>query len=169
MECVQTAIAKVRETPFHARPAGIACMFVAINDRWGVKLYRDKQYADKTYNMQKKAAEFRLAPNVGERLTINDYDKYGHACTLHGYLTESIVFTHAQVHNLSSKTYYDGDNKAKWIEASSNLQCSYEYMDLIDGIRKKAGIDPCDMHMENVGYLDDGTLVAIDFSECDWE
>lgn len=49
---------------------GLDCKFVAIDDKWGLKCYKNKYARDLCYDRQKHLAENEHAPPVGEKLDI---------------------------------------------------------------------------------------------------
>ena len=153
---------------------GVDASFFRINDDWGFKFFDayESYRARNSYDLQKKAHAAGLAPAVGAyqeitldgpiKTTCGRNDKYTRYVngTIFGYITECVTETIKDRYNenidavkndaLKSSLYYprivDG------------------YNDLEKGLKSLFGM-VCDLHWENAGWLKNGSLVCIDFSQ----
>jgi hypothetical protein len=139
---------------------GCSAKFLRITDNYGIKLYSTKEKRKITHKEQQKAHQLGLAPAVGRkfRLTLPENNE-----TVYGYITECVVETYGD-------RYARKRGFASMIEADDeyDIACEIaidndeEYNQLIQNLREN-GFCVYDMHFENVGYMKDGRLVAIDF------
>lgn len=127
---------------------GIHAYFKSINDKWGLKFYHHERMRDKTYDLQALAHSHGLAPALGEKFNIN----IPNIGPIYGYVTEKIIVT------LEDTGNYPG-------EGQEDMRMQYDDFDRF--IYKLESIMfVSDMENFNVGFLEDGKMVAIDFSEC---
>jgi hypothetical protein len=127
--------------------SGVCASFIRISDKEGLKYYEDKYVRDFTYKIQKRASKYGVAPKVGGKFTIKISGK-----KFYGYITEAILYTHKD-------QYKAGKIKHGIVGHIPG------YTDLIDTLKKKVKITTSDIHWGNIGWLPNGQLVAIDFSE----
>lgn len=149
------------------RPAlsGAECTFIKMDNGKGLKLYYEEYLARKTYEMQAHAASYGLAPHVGP--FIFKFNKNAHI--YHAYYTECI-----------KKTLYDRYQHVGvwWDDVAWPKHKDWGDRCCIDGpsiglpdIAQQLadiGIKPYDLNYGNVGWMDDGRFVCIDFGLCDW-
>jgi hypothetical protein len=121
-------------TPLH----GVECYYLKLDEVWGVKVYEDEDKRDECYELQEKAAEHGLGPEVGEWFDLPNY-KY---C----YVTETVeILFHA----------FNEDYIKRQAFYRQNIN------DLLDGL-EDIGFVFKDNHHKNLG-IKDGRLVCIDF------
>ena len=125
--------------------------FCPINEEWGFKYFEQKEICEITYEAQKKAHEFGLAPAVG--LRYNMRDKFGDL--VYGYITESIVELGGERYG----QFGEYDVESNWWQYDDAKQLLY-------GLRKLFNRHWFDFHQDNCGWLKNGQLVCIDFSIC---
>jgi hypothetical protein len=157
-----TQVLKV--TPLHSFENGAFCYFLRLDERWGAKLYRCRETADNTYNLQNLAAQHGLAPIVGDKFEIEIA-----RTKFFAYITECVEETALERHirenglpPLSEMEEWE-ENDA-YEEAAIILTQFDDFNRLCKGL-KRIGIAFGDNHAHNVGWMKSGKLVAIDFSE----
>lgn len=158
MTDIQTAVKVVCETPDKDLNRGCAAQFVNLGNGWGFKFYRNANFQEKTYELQKRAASLGLAPEVGEMVTFNLKNR-----TMYGYTTQTarvIKDEYAASLGCHANEVFDHPNYEE--DTRKNVYLIDGYRELMEGLEEN-GFDTFDMHWGNVGYLDDGRLVAIDF------
>jgi acetyltransferase-like isoleucine patch superfamily enzyme len=143
---IDLAIAAIKNSPPSAYSEGYHARFLKLNENWGLKVYDNRGIRDKTYRLQKMAAEINRAPQLGQNFELVVGDRI-----LYGYITE-VVEVHSE---LNEYGYYPDLDEFE----------DEEYNLLIKELCKI--MEVCDLHGGNVGYLKNGTLVAFDFSLCD--
>jgi len=147
-------------TPIESYEKGVAAKFTRIDDKWGIKLYRNEYMRDKTYRFQDLAHSIGCAPSLGDKfkVVLPDDREY------HGYITECISETFLKRHlnelGLESKSDLSSD---EYYNILDEMEDDEEFKILCEEINS-IGISTNDMHASNVGYLPNGKLVAIDFS-----
>ncbi len=164
---IAQAIKTALETPMDSYESGLHAFFTRINSNWGIKLYQNEWIRDKTYNLQSKANLFGAAPSIGDKFEIK-IPKKGY---YYGYVTECIIKTHKDLFIEENLEWNEDDWDDDDISNPANIYCdqmeeSQEFIELIDKLQL-ACITSGDMHWANVGWLKNGQLVAIDFSEED--
>jgi hypothetical protein len=131
----------------HKRKAryGISCIYMPLSESIGVKIYSSEKIRDKTYEKQAHAANYGLAPIVGDKFSFECF-WIGHTCTLpdirhkivYGYLTQNaVVKKKGRIHGIGDLRYQ-----------------LYEI-----------GLVNDDLWNPNVGFIGD-RLVCIDFDFC---
>lgn len=144
-------IAKVVNEKVHGSPHGICAVFVALNDRWGIKMFDYEYKRDEVYGRQKSAAKHGLGPDVGGKIDLHDGD-YNY-----GYITEKVeTLIDTSTSMMSDNFDWDEYDKAK-----------DEYEDELGRLKEELeeiGLTFEDNHPANVGWKN-GRLVCIDFGE----
>jgi hypothetical protein len=137
-------------------PSGSYCYFIKLNKKWAVKLYSKKHERDEAYNNQRLAAEHHLAPDVGRG---NIKVKRPDGEVMYGYITEIVKTVLNFPYNLNktrTKEQYDHFNEMQEKMRARRIQ--------LDCLYRNIGIyNLDDFHAGNLGYLEDGTIVCIDF------
>lgn len=154
---------------------GCEATFVSINETWGLKYWYSQRKAEHTYRMNKHAAEFGLAPKVGEMIqfALPTGDE-GESETYHGYFVEKIEMTY--------KDRYYGEDDSWWAEEEDEDGNTYlviprdrdnnidfpevDLPDLVEQLKEIGFSRVEDLHWENVGWMPDGRFVCIDFDYC---
>lgn len=144
-------------------PGGIDAIFVPINDKWALKMFKDEHVRDRSYNIQKELSKHKLAPRVGKKIDITDGEFcYGFICEI----VETVIS-----HDMVAKIKYYSDNGLNWTkEMEKEWDNKEEEIDkerslLLEKYRDM-GFCPCDIHPGNFGYLivnGERRLVCIDF------
>jgi hypothetical protein len=147
MNATSTAKSLIKDSPASKISSGCSAKFIRIDDKSGIKYYESKLMRDFTYKIQKRAHKYGVAPKVGSKFTTTiDGDK------VYGYITETIMYTHKEQY-------------LKDIIRSVREKDVPGYYELINILENKVKITIDDMHWANIGWLPNGQLVAIDFSE----
>lgn len=144
--------------------SGEMCSFIDLKNGWGVKCYYDNEGIEPSYTVQKYLAEHGLAPQVGQRFNIIDYNGDEWGC----YITEvaATIVPYGLCNSHAFNPNPDGyDYSDDW---------DYEYTDLfrderdvyLDYFWRVTGFDYIDDHAGNFGHVDN-KLVAIDFDTCE--
>lgn len=141
--------------------SGAECRFVKLDNGLGLKLYYERERAEHTYNLQKHAALYGLAPQVGPFIF-----KFISLGKLYwGYYTECITHNvYDKFHSVYGERWLGG----KWPYESYTNNLIFEDMglpNLYDALLD-IGIKGEDLHYANCGWLANGNFVCIDFSEC---
>lgn len=146
---VETAIEIVKSSPRNSYESGVDAMFKRIDERWGLKFYRNERMRDKTYDFQGRAAELGYAPILGDKVDFTT----SNGGTVYGYITECVA-------RMEERDGY-GDYPSPYM---MNVMHP-EYENLIEGLGEIMYVQ--DMHGGNVGWMADGRMVAIDFGHCE--
>lgn len=125
---------------------GMQCVFVPVDDFFGVKLYFDKSKRDECYRNQEMCFEHGFAPEVGDTFDLP------RGTYRYGYFSEIAVM--AKKH--------DGYTNGYWWERDHEEELDQ----LLQEIETATGWYINDSHADNFGYIN-GTLVPIDFGERD--
>jgi hypothetical protein len=145
---IAEAVEIIRTSPRYGYDYGVHASFKRINHKWGLKFFYNEGIRNKTYELQNMAAAIGCAPILGEKFELTDPD----GDTIYGYITECIE------KNLSDTIDEDEDEDGYWTLP--------EYENLMEKL--STILDPIDIHDDNVGYMTDGRLVCIDFSNCEY-
>lgn len=129
---------------FNDSPYGMQCVFVALDNKWGIKLYFDQDKRDQCYQLQEECLDHGLAPELGDIVDLPS----GFYC--YGYITEIAQIV---AHN-------DSDGRIWEMRNSEDVQ------DLIANLYKCTGWQMIDNHYQNFGYVNN-CLVPIDFGDED--
>jgi hypothetical protein len=164
---IKEAIKTALETPRDSYKEGVAAKFARIDNTWGIKLYSYEDKRDHTYKLQRKASRIGAAPKIGHKFEL----KIPGMGYYYGYVTECIVKTYKDIFIEENGEEPDEENyedykewTCKSIDYENIMYSASEYNHLIKAL-KKIHITTTDMHWANVGWLANGELVAIDFSE----
>ena len=120
-------------------PSGISAVFIPIDEEKGLKLWRYENTRDNVYEQQRVLAQYRLAPEVYEKVDVAGY---------YGYVTERIEPI------AECDDYYE------------HRKVESKYADEIyfyEKAAKKHGFYNCDNHGGNYGIAKDGTFMCLDF------
>ena len=130
-------------------PGGIACQFIKLDEKWGIKKYSSKKTRDRAYAAQKKMAEVGCAPQVGASFNVDEW----RFC----YVTEV------------AQPLMDGyDGSGNWLERygeSDKLKADSEVLRWMDNAldeMAKHNYYMSDAHLANFGILGN-KVVCIDF------
>ena len=157
---------------------GCSATFVSINETWGLKYWESSRKAGDNYRMNKLAAEFGLAPKVGEMVTFklpNTPDSWDdrEEIEYHGYFVEKIEMTYQQRFYREDDSWWETteDSEGNWdyVVPRINNSLDFERLDLpnLPAMLQEVGFDEVeDLHWANVGWLPDGRFVCIDFDHC---
>jgi hypothetical protein len=145
-------ISSIVKEKLKVSPGGLYCVFVKLDENWGIKLYKNEEYRDCAYNSQKEVLDgCRLAPEIGEKVNVGNR---------FGYITEivDLVIPTEELdlycgggdddHPLGEKSIYD---------IFPNVDCGMIYRKL-----ESVGFDFDDDHLGNWG-IKNGSPIPIDF------
>lgn len=135
------------------RRSGIECTFLRINKKWGLKYWWDDIARDNNYLVQKLAHKLGVGPRVGTKI---DFELDGNR--LYGYITEAIVETAWDW--MQFWRYNTGYSEYQKLE-----RIVYDRMrDIVEKVEGETKcLQPCDLHLNNFGFDNDGNFVCIDF------
>lgn len=140
------------------KSGGVEAKFIKMDNKWGFKYWLDKTDRDDNYRFQAHASKHGLAPMVGEKKEIS----MPSGVTYYGFVTE-ICPTLLSDH----EDWYDIEYTWKWIWSNkddSNISFPAHGLPDLYNQLKKVGFDRVsDLHAHNVGFMDDGRFVCIDF------
>jgi hypothetical protein len=145
------AFAKEKYTPTDNYAHGCWCEFMPKCDKWGIKLYYDKEKRDENFHWQSLAAEHGLGPEVGVK-----FEFYKGGSILYCYVTEKV------------EPLWDSrrDNDDWDLNMELNRKYRNEVNFLQVDLLNKIGFKFNDRHVGNVAFKD-GNLICIDFGVCD--
>ncbi len=176
-------MASVVKSKIEASPSGISAKFVALNDKWGVKLFHEEETRDVSYELQKRAASWDLAPKVGGVLDLPKSDttclrrrRYEETYCF-GFITQivevvgDILRKRDGIVCVTDGVYQTADGKdvsimrmyelfREWLKEGDNKQ---EIEDVTEQYSHLLGWSFYDDHYDNWGVLPDGSFVCIDF------
>lgn len=141
-------------------PEGIQCSFIPLNDKWGIKVYSCKSTRDYAYINQKKCLEIGLAPELGDKIDLDD--------KTYCYITER-VWTFPCLDSDMDRRRFLLDHTIEELEVALKEIDMFEdhYLDsglsdIVDEIWEKTGWRFIDDHVFNWGKKD-GNWIPIDF------
>lgn len=140
--------------PFRSSPSGCDCTFIKLDDKWGLKLYKDEYTRDEAYENQRSCLDIDLAPLVGESI---DFSSAGY----YGYITE-IIEPVAMSENDFNKVKYDADSRVFEIKREWEQRTEIERNIICKKIKEETGWIFYDSHYFNWGTKD-GQLMPLDF------
>lgn len=147
-------------TPDDGYKFGDYANFKKINNKWGLKFFENEQIRNDTFDFQYLACQIGCGPELGEKFDMTLPD----GKPVYGYITECIVkdgnLLYAE--EMGDESTYDPIEED--VE-DYDLYKIYGYTRMIKRLEKIMWVG--DMHGGNVGILDSGRLVVIDFSGCD--
>jgi len=126
---------------------GVACFFVPVTERSGLKMYGNAGDRNYAYRLQTRAAKHDLAPEVGEKFKLKIFGVSYVSCgaikdlwvnTVYGYVTEKVR-----------------------VPKIVGYRREEELADALEAVGLEAG----DLRPDNMG-IKKGRLVCIDFDEC---
>jgi len=134
-------------------PSGIACTFVKLSDKWGLKLWTNKLRRDIAYHYQSEAATYGAGPEIGRKVD-NIPGMYGYITQVADWVVqEEFPWQFFETHD---KPWDAWDDFMGLLEEEGYDELRW---DLI-----KIGFDVADLHIGNVGFID-GNMVCIDFGQ----
>lgn len=165
--------------------------FIRINNEWGFKAW-DYSFAYKqerrchikgncyektaldNWKMQGHAASYGLAPDVG-----NDFMSFPHPTAnewIYGFFTKicPIIISDHPVYDHLGWEFGDsyGDFNCHWKKKNNdddlnNIDFQYYGLSDLESMLKDIGFEYAeDLHLDNVGFMPNGTFVCIDFDHC---
>lgn len=162
--------------------------FVQLNKLWGCKMWYIKHYKessmqpsgpeqerDNNHRMQAHAASYGLAPAVGEKFSfVNPHDE---DCYVYGFLTvicPRLLHKEPEYQHLSWGWYFweffnvnKYWKKQKDSDDINNIDFEYYGLPNLANMLLDIGFEYAeDLHLENVGFMADGSFVCIDFDHC---
>lgn len=140
-------------TVLRESPCGISCIFVKMNDKWGIKLYQSEDVRDRNYYWQMNALELGAGPELRGRID-NVHPEYQY-----GYITE-IVEVLGDIFPEEFFCEHDSPFEAEYEFNEMLLQEMDELFECLESI----GFNTSDLHLNNIGYKD-GRYVCIDFGQ----
>jgi hypothetical protein len=144
---------------------GCYASYYRLNKKWGFKVYEYSDDRNLAYFEQRKTFSYGLAPAVRERFkTLQIFGKSSEKnWRLYGYITENVIETVKDKEIRLGRTY-DDDYFDEWGDFDQLEKSVDGYTELCDSlIHYGFSHLLIDLHWENVGWLADGRLVAIDF------
>jgi hypothetical protein len=129
-------------------PRGVACMFVKLNEQWGLKVYRDSDTRDSCYRDQKRMATYGFGPQVGPSFKVGYF---------YVYVTQvAMPLMDAADGNM------DRDDFWREFDELNQNHILRRMIRELQGKMKAKGWELDDAHVNNIGVID-GLLVCIDF------
>lgn len=133
--------------------SGSDCMFIDMQNGWGIKCYWDKEARAVSYLCQKYAASLGFAPEVGKQFTVVDpCDGNEYFCHLTEVVETIVEYGIDNDHCMDDDEYEDPpfyEERLDWI---------YEFEEVTE-------FDYADNHAGNFGFKN-GKLVCIDWDKC---
>lgn len=169
-----TAIIDLKANPqlLTSSPSGIACVFIPIDDKWGLKCYLDPNERNFAYKNQKRAAKRGLGPEVKNKIDIDIPEgtavAFGNTGNGKKWIDETdnklYCYVTEKVRLLANQKFINTPNETR----------KFRYMDLIqsrftqkrlDLINQLAKVDFWfdDAHINNLGWKNH-KLICIDFN-----
>lgn len=148
---------KAIESDYSHSPNGRHAHFVRLDDKWGVKVYKEKEIRNLSYNNQKHASFFGLGPKVGDWFDVGEAEMY---C----YITEVADCLCDDGEPPQADIFFDGEKYAEAVEDVEEFLYPVEELNELCSKLRGIGLKFYDCHLGNVGYLR-GKLVCIDFGE----
>ena len=124
-------------------PNGCCAFFVTLTPEWGIKCFRNEASRDKSWENQRAASEFDLAPMVGDKFNFGKY--YCMVCEV-----AQTLYPQQNVNDLQWSEYLEIQNMHR--DEIGELRAELE---------NKIGFSFYDDNIGNVGYLN-GKMVCID-------
>jgi hypothetical protein len=125
-------------------PSGVSCTFIPWTKYTGLKMFSSKRQRDHSYKGQSAAASYKLAPKVGDKVSVTLLTACGYGAPnpefqeFYGFFTET----------------------AKVAPRGASRHESRLVADL-----SEIGIEHHDLHVDNIGKIGK-RFVAIDFDSC---
>lgn len=156
----------IEETQQTAFKRGDVARFVRLDQVWGAKLYESHNDRNYCYGLQKRAWEHQAAPAVGCKFTGIDNEGEKYFAFITECVKETLRDAYGKLIYLRDDVDFDSWDDMDMVEAGDawdEFARGTEFQELITKITS-AGISSNDLHWNNVGRLNSGRLVAIDFS-----
>lgn len=167
----KSEIIAAAESQIESGPRGVACRFINLGG-FGLKLYRDRHTAIKSYRIQKFFAKFGIAPKVGDyigNMTMpvrsHRYSDEGdtweeHKTTkFYGFITELAETMNSKTDKECDKARRGISCRITWVMKKVNQHPVYSLF----AKQIKYALES-DNHLGNIAILN-GKVVKIDFSE----
>lgn len=142
----------VKGTPTYS--TGVSAKFVPLTQKWGFKMYLDRNEAYFTYFMQRLLHSFGCCPAVGQQMPPMQVDDE----TYYGYLVEIPMIP---------KYYHQETFPQSW-DVQDREFYSRPYMQTMRALQNEIqhvlGEPMNDLHPANIGFLND-RMVAIDVGQ----
>lgn len=157
LDIVETIITETHSSDYQS---GCDARFKKINDQWGLKFFEEEKIRDQTFDLQYTAWEIGCGPELGDKFDLTLPD----GTPVYGYITECIVKDGNVLYaeEMGDESTYNPDLED--VE-SDDMHQVYGYTRMIERLKRVMEVE--DIHGGNVGILDSGRLVVIDFSGCD--
>jgi hypothetical protein len=149
---------KLSSTPRHRYDSGVCARFTRMDEKHGIKFYYKEKMRDKTYELQNLAYDNGLAPRAFDKFDLHsaELDR-----TVYGYVTEAIASTFCDRYG---DWETDDDNNLLFDDDCEFPEIAEEFYALLASLNEVMYVR--DIHYNNVGFMPDGKMVAIDFSHC---
>lgn len=140
--------------------SGVEATFFPIDEKWGIKYWLDSDLRDMNYKYQNHASKHGLAPSVGRNI---DFTHPRSDKIVYGFFTEicpNILSLNPEYNRISPffASYKQDDDY--------NMDFDhYNLPNLKKQLKDIGFVDVCDLHNANVGFMDDGRFVCIDFGQ----
>ncbi len=148
-------------------PHGIASYFVALNDKWGIKLYTCPEERDGCMENQSLAYNVGVGPEVGGKIDLPSSSDNEHY--IHGYMTK-IVKVAGNVSREEAGLPSDREqcNADHGYHTTRNVgrdwkEANQDEINQLHETLEELGFYFYDSHVENIGIDEDGRIVCIDF------
>lgn len=147
-------------------PSGVSAVFVKLNEKWAIKLFKSEEKRDKVMSNHERCLEHCLAPEIGDTIDLPDYVDGEHGGYRFGYVVEIVEVCP----NLDrgGRDYIAAHGETKYEEAKKERDKWEEEMreakfwNIVGEIEEKTGWYFEDSHSYNWGRKD-GKFIPIDF------
>lgn len=150
------------KSKIYGSPNGICAVFIPINEKWAIKLFRNEGQRDEVKETQEAFARCGYGPEVGEDIDLPQrIGKYQY-----GYFTEIVETC---VPGINTDNHTDEEHEAR-LDAWEKFEREYgdeftEGTKVYDDLREAydmVGMELSDMHSANIGWKN-GKIIPIDF------
>lgn len=151
--------------------SGAECMFIKLDEKWGLKLYSDEERRDSAHENHANFLRYGLAPELKRKITLPSIieRRYGYICEIVEVLIDPIYLYGFK--RFKGNPVYDNFDYDSWNEYTDELtesieeKYSEEIQELIEKINEN-DLSYHDCHIGNFG-LKNGKMVCIDFDNLD--
>lgn len=153
---------------------GATASFALISDTYGLKYWGNKEYAESNYEKTKFAAQYGLAPKVGQFIKFKLDEE-----TYYGFFMERLDILFKDWHTEKFDCGYYWRDDCYYVDEELNSLDFERYMiderlpfqsvaitNLTEQLKEIGFEVVSDLHYENVGWMKDGRFVCIDFDNC---
>lgn len=159
---MENALETTIRNSINGSPSGVSAVFIPIDAKWAIKLFRSREQRDEVRDLQAIFANCGYGPEVGEDIDLPEkIDKYRF-----GYFTEIVKTC---VPGINRDNHTDEEQEVRY-ELFREFERDYgdeytEGSEVHTALRNAfdaTGIELGDMHGGNLGWKD-GKIIPIDF------